>query len=261
MLDRNAYFWRCNREWWRSWGGWLAVVLLIGLFAGGASLLGLAPFRMSVLTSPYLLVLLWLLHFVLKYMLASEAARGLAIERQEGTLELLLSTSLAEQGIIEGQWAALRHQFGGPILAVLLMDTATVLSLWLWQWQVPNWRYEALFVVVTALMLLLDARALGWAGMWKALASPTRKQTVGGAFGQVVVFPWIVIIVAVPFVGFGTRIPFLRGSQVMQWLVLGCAVRAAYDVYMMVSRRRKLFREFRRRARERFAERKGFSWF
>src|SRR6185436_1194916 len=70
----------------------------------------------------------FVIHAIFKFWVATEASRRLSLDRQSGALELMLSTALSVKEIVRGLMMAMERQFGGPMLVVLLADTAFMLA-------------------------------------------------------------------------------------------------------------------------------------
>ena len=116
LLERSAYFWLAARA--RLGPAYVWAVL--GLVACGW-VWGLARSGRDWLDEGTYVLTGLLLNLLIKVWFALEAGRQLAEDRKQGALELLLSTPLTVQDILRGQLLALKRQFQGPVLAVLLV--------------------------------------------------------------------------------------------------------------------------------------------
>src|SRR5216117_276673 len=115
------------------------------------------------------------LHSIIKVWLALEACRRFVEDRRSGALELILSTPVTPDEIVQGQWRALLRQFGAPILLVLLIDgvlAAAGLFVPKHFANASNLKEQYLFVSMigsAALMFVADIAALGWLSMWRGM--------------------------------------------------------------------------------------------
>ena len=106
VLDRNAYQWLAQRD--------RRPVVLAGVFIGASCAMWLLGWCMwpHVWPSPLSLYALTIILVIGLDVLASyAAARQMATDRRDGTLELLLTTALSPKEMLAGQKAALDEQF------------------------------------------------------------------------------------------------------------------------------------------------------
>jgi len=107
------------------------------------------------------------LHITVQFWIAWEAALRLNSDRRTGALELLFSTPLSPEEIVQAHWSSLRKQFTGPIMTVLAGD----LTLALIACRTRAWSGDAIseFLTVMLAMIFLfitNSIALGWTGLW-----------------------------------------------------------------------------------------------
>ncbi len=255
MLDANAFFWLAARERLKPACVWATLGALACIWAWG-----LARFhREWLFEGPYLLTGLTL-NLLLKGWVASEAGRQLAEDRKSGALELLLSTSITVREILRGQSLALKRQFLGPLVLVLLVggifmccDTGTIdeeKPFWLCLWGGGM------------VMLVADLTALYWVGLWQGLTAKNPNRAVSGTVGCVlalpnVAFALVALVVSLIWTG-GRPEPTWQPTWrffVGLWLGLGLAADFGFGAWA----RHKLLSEFRLAATERYASGKGFS--
>jgi ABC-type transport system involved in multi-copper enzyme maturation permease subunit len=117
LLNRNAFLWLAARMRLKPATVWAVLFLVACLWVWG-----LAKFRREWLQLPVYFSTGLLLNFVLRCWFAGEAARQLADDRKAGTLELLLSTPLSVREILRGQLLALKRQFIGPVVLMLIVE-------------------------------------------------------------------------------------------------------------------------------------------
>ncbi|MSU57299.1 MAG: ABC transporter permease [Pedosphaera sp.] len=247
LLDANAFFWLAARE--RLKPAW--VWTFLGVVAC-SWIWGWVKFGHDWLSEGIYITTALVLNAVFKNWFAAAATRQLSDDRKMGSLELLLSTPLTVREILRGQALALRRQFLGPVLIVLLAeivmmvagmrhamdgaDRTVWLNLWVWYFMV---------------LLVADLIALYWVGMWMGLASKNPKRAYSDTAGRVLAMPWIV------FSGFMllTALLSLRGRTDLSWkffLGFGIGEALALDLIFALWARHQLLTQFREVATRRF---------
>ncbi|HAB15227.1 MAG TPA: ABC transporter permease [Verrucomicrobiota bacterium] len=200
-LEDNPIAWLSGRHWTRRWLVWF---FLSGSLLG-AWLLGTWSNEVDWWKEPaVLMVITFGMHLVLKFWVANEAPRQFLDDRRTGALELLLSTPLTVAEILSGRWLALWRQFGGPVVAVLLLDVA---GLWLLvaSRNDAGEEGEMIGVWLSAMTVLaLDLWALGWDGLWIGLTSRSRTATTW-MLARILVLPWLAWFAYLTFVGSMTQ--------------------------------------------------------
>ena len=111
----------------------------------------------------------------LKIILAARATQFFVDARKSGALELLLSTPLTNQQIIQGQWLALKTIFMWPVIVVTAaMIWPIVAPIYLFSSNLDK-ALQHLFVSIWSLFgvgkFILDIFAIGWFGMWMGLSA------------------------------------------------------------------------------------------
>jgi hypothetical protein len=190
-------------------------------------------------------------HTILKFWMASEACSHLEEQRRTGALEILLScTPLSVEEIIAGQWRALRRLFLAPVVAVLAFD---VLLIILSQdpWHRPNLigalsgnprrRPDPdgnfiLFVFVAMILLCADALAIGWVGIWRAMAERRPRRAAGQTIMRVIILPCILM-------GIFGAVLASGGAPVL--LVLWFLIGMITDAILSATARDQLYAQFR----------------
>jgi hypothetical protein len=128
--------------------------------------------------------------------LSVASARTLAVARQSNALELIITTPLGEEGLIDGHYRALRRLFIGPILIVLVAFFAIA---------VDKSRHSLFpFYLLAGYVALLLATP--WIGMWMGLRSRTPTRAIIAALFYVIILP---------------RVGFCVGIDAPYFLVLG----------------------------------------
>jgi ABC-type transport system involved in multi-copper enzyme maturation permease subunit len=123
LLGVNAFFWLAGRARLKPIFVWAALAGIGCLYGWGVIENG-----HSWNDSPIYIITTLTLNSMLKLWVASEAGRRMGEDRKLGSLELILSTPLSVREIIRGQMLALRRQFLGPTLAVVLVEFIFLLA-------------------------------------------------------------------------------------------------------------------------------------
>jgi ABC-type Na+ efflux pump permease subunit len=198
LLERNPFLWLALQgEEASSRNVWLFVFAIFTIWAIAALRhgIGVAVYEDTVTAT------ISVLHLPLKIWIAAEASRCFSEDRSNLTFETLLSTPLSARQIIQGQALALLRQFGGPIALVLVWET--FMEIHRVNEHVYNfWRpYNATMSYWPGMFLLVaDAAALAWAGMWLGLKCKGRIRAILGSLALVLFVPWLIsqIIMTMP---------------------------------------------------------------
>jgi len=181
-------------------------------------------------------VLTFALAVVLKLWVAWHACATLAEARRTGAVELLLATPLTIEDIMHGHWQALQRSLLWPVIALLGLQLVSSLDAFTHQEaSMRGWLFFLPIPAVTVfamITLVLDLVALAWVGMWMGLSQPKFIQ----AFAKTLLF-----VSLVPMVVF-------------------CFPNILFDLFWISWGRRKLEREFRRTATERYAPAAQEAW-
>lgn len=203
VLDMNPALWPQSRQ---STGA--PTFLLLGVAAAGLWLVAWTAFEK--LRSDVIAILLFLAvsHVFLKLWLAWDASRQPVEDCRSGAFEMLATTPLSDSQIRAGWMVGLRRRFLLPIMIVLGADLLFALRAsqegeW-WIGEVPvGWT-----ILFTGLLLIADAYALAWAGVFNGLARTTHRRAV---------FSTVVGIWGVPMLAFTSILLFIAivGSEVI----------------------------------------------
>jgi ABC-type transport system involved in multi-copper enzyme maturation permease subunit len=238
-LDNNPIYWLTSRDRWAGqmvWGYWWLVVLGIAVFVWQADALNLWTGVALVL----------ILNSAMKLSLAGEACKWLSEDRQTGALELILTTTLKEEEILEGQLISLRKRFLLPFLAAAGVQIGFFI-LCCYTTKVDDGAFSAFmfFLLLTLGMLAVDYHALCWVGMWKGLSAmppgKARQQTVSA----VLTMPWVLFYVGL--------IPISCVTGGAGFVLLWPAVMFGVPGWWNARAKSRLREEFRTRAMERYS--------
>ena len=226
LLDVNPFLWICGgRDRLQSsllWG-------LLGLLGVGF-IYGAIKVRGEWMSSPTAVATTLLFGACLKYWLVGESTRRFRDIRRDGALELLVCTPLTVSEMLRGQYLAMRRLFGGPLLAILIVD---FLMLAMALRDTADREDRAAFAVafLAAITLLVaDYHALIWVGTWQGLTAKSAKTASGNTAWQILVFPWILWGLSMPLVIFFWKAVFGYGHElsptaaIVWWLAIGLFV-------------------------------------
>jgi len=119
MLDNNPAIWLACRH--REGTALIWAFVGIGIVVAAWSWV-----KYRQLDPILMAIILVTLHFVLKASFALAAARSLADEARTGSLELLLTTPITPQRLIEGHLYGLFRSFGGPAAIVMAFNVVWI---------------------------------------------------------------------------------------------------------------------------------------
>jgi len=196
-LERTAFLWLLVRRRWKPLFPALFVLAVLGLLAVSWAVSGAMVGLSRADFYPGFLALTLLTHVLLKFWIVSEVVKGMATQRLEGTLELLLTTPLTVRDVVRAQFLAIRRQFGWPLLVVggLTLGGALLFAL------DPEAQGGATAVgaaVGATLALGLDTVTLVYLGTWLGLASRKPHQAAGSTAFRALVVPWLLLLLMMP---------------------------------------------------------------
>ncbi len=192
-LANNAFYWLAARDrrkanqFWMLLGATLALPLWLAFVVGWETALA------TMLVAGFCV---W--YFAPKFLVAAEAARTLAEERRDGTLELVLSTPLPLVDIFRGQWLALRKHYGFIVLFGLGWQLAMIL-LFISGWG-PAWVRQQRHIFLPILLVCLvfyalDILTMGWLGLWYGVSIGDPKKAGHSVAQSVLYFPGFIFLV------------------------------------------------------------------
>jgi hypothetical protein len=239
LLDRNPVLWLACRE--------RHVLLYPWLFLGSMAIIWCYGFLElgKIIRLEGTVVTFYCIHLVLKYWLATIACNGFNTDRDQGALEIILSTPLRVRDILGGQWLTLWRLFGWPILTLIVAEIAMLWSLHGISLlsERSNW---VPFAAAGLVLLLADCAALGWLGMWLGIRARTPYRATSGAVVIVLTLPCAILFGYLTLSSlFDAAIPNL--VWILLWLVNGLVT----DVLVIVWARRRFRVDLRRAVAER----------
>ena len=170
---------------------------------------------------------------------------------------MLLSTPLSPREILRGQRLALQRQFLGPLVAVLLIEVVLMIATARETATQDERGYLMKVWSAGMLMLVADAIALYWVGMWQAIISKNPNRAASANAARVLLLPWIVFALVSLVLSLTT---FRRGREPGEnfflglWFSLGLAADIGFGAWA----RHKFLSEFRVAASQQYSKRLGF---
>jgi ABC-2 family transporter protein len=261
LLGVNAFFWLAARARLKPIYVWVALAVIGCLWAWGAIENGHSWNDAGVYYTTAII-----LNLMLKIWVASEAGHRLGQDRKLGSLELILSTPLRVRDIIRGQLLALRRQFIGPVVAIMLIEFAFLLmSLGtVGSGGGPDASQMVAMWAGGTVMLVADLAALSIVAMWVGLSTRNPNRATGATVARVLVLPMLMSLSIYICLGIASAIGRYSPDPgfkffLAAWFLPGILV----DLFFGTLAWRHLHRDFREIAARRFAPRPPFwkRWF
>jgi ABC-type Na+ efflux pump permease subunit len=258
LLDANPFCWLVSRSRLVVWETWLllGVAVLVAAW-GGWITRGKIP-----VIIPCLMLAIGL-HSIGKMQLCAAACDRLAEDKRSGALEMLLGTPIRISEMLRGQMLALIRQFWGVLTVVVALDF--VMLFLVLAMPEPDGPFEPdqikllwLLLFAGVFLLVIDAAALGWVGMWHAVAASNIQQARSRTQLRILILPWVILILWISYTG------IFRGRAVqpaqMLWVWFGLGL--VNSVLFTLDARRRLLGRLRLLAAERFQSTPpGQAWF
>lgn len=200
----------------------------------------------------------YLLHLFFKCWVLTLACQSFAKERENGAMELLLSTPLTVSQLLRGQWLAIRRQFLLPVAAILLFDlfwVGLVLRGRVRHGIEPQDAFGLYSCMANMFMFVIDLVALFWVGMWLGVSSRRTSRAAPATVARLLLLPWflsasiwVILLLAGLLLDVGDPAPSAT-LFVSIWLLMGLAIDILYGrrAYW------KLRQELRAAASQRFS--------
>ena len=239
LMNVNPVTWLACRERWQTASFWVIAALLLGALT-----------TISLASPPAFRLQFWAfasmgLTLILYLGFASQACRFFAEARKNALLEVLLSTPLRGEQIVQGQWLATLRMFGSPLtafLAAYFIGTVLMNEPMTNPFKSLGHGFAALLVVAA------DLAALTWFGMWMGLVSKNVNAAAWKTIFFVQVIPWFVLTFLTAML-----LPLWARSANLAWMqLISFAVPTvgslAIDGWLIYFARRKLDGHLRQRA-------------
>ena len=247
LLDKNAYFWLAARPRLKPAYVWAALGLVASAWAWG-----LANYHRDWLNEGMYFATWALLNLLLKVWFASEAGRQLAEDRQHGALELLLSTPLKVREVLRGQLLALRRQFLGPVIVVVIVFVLFMFASLSEMTAEEDRTSLVLFWTAVMTVLVADLAALYWVGLWQALTAKNPNRATSASLARILLLPYgAFALVALVL----SLVSLIRDLDLGPRFILGLWLASSLvaDLGFGAWARYKLLSEFRLAAAQRYA--------
>lgn len=240
LLDRNPYEWLVSRDRLKMALGWIFLVAV-----GGIWLWSYWRFPDFMMEPVFNFMVLVVLQGYLKVWLASEVCVRLVEDHRTGAFELLLSTPLDIPTILRGQARAARRQFGFLVSVFLGLNIAVFLVAR--DPGRPGYDHTVgPLLIANGLMLVLDAWAITWVGMWNALLRGKAVRAVLQTVFLVLILPWlflgplyVLVFLVLPMILGGSTELGAAGWKI--WLGIGSAT-SLWTGWASRTRLRRYFR-------------------
>lgn len=267
-LGINPFYWVANRARGTSIAVFLAVLAIAGAY--------LVDFWIDPADWRSAWSFIWpafWLHSLIKVWFTFEACRRFVEDRRSGALEMILSTPMTPEKIVAGQWRALFHQFGGPVIVILIVDAVLVAGGLLVPSAAIEFEERALFCLILfagVTVFLADLVALGWLSMWRGMNARHSYTAFLWCAVQILLGPWLLFYVGMTILFLVTIVPRFAGQtggttmvNWMEWLpfiftVLWFLLSMAIAGLTAWSARRSLSRYFRYQATSWYQPGKAF---
>jgi hypothetical protein len=190
VMDVNPVVWMLTRGKQAEWYVW-AVIALLGLPFVALAIVQKGPLLLFPFIASAVAV-----NVLLAIWVAAKACFMIADARSSGALDLLLTTPLRPQQIVDGHVTALQRQFLRPFLALTIIELIVVVLLLDYSSDVLTSGTEllsaVLITVVTATVLGAQLFSCAWFGLWCGLTSRKPAQAVVKTVLWVFVLPFFV---------------------------------------------------------------------
>jgi hypothetical protein len=189
-LEVNPVFWLSLRD--SRPVGWQSSILILGLAV--AVVLWMAFSGKDWLHPAVVLVTCFVVNAVLKNGVARSAAEGLSTDRDDGAVELLLSTTQRVEDVVRGKWLALRRVFGRLAIATLAAEAAWMALACVFGNALESPLARLLFgagCLAVLGVLLADLWAVGWVGLWSGVSERSAALAATNVQGLVLFLPWV----------------------------------------------------------------------
>jgi ABC-type transport system involved in cytochrome c biogenesis permease component len=256
LLDRNPVLWLVSFQSGVRTSVWFYIAVLVA--AGLFLVLDLSRFYdPAAVRLGISLPLAYLLNIGLKVRIGGWASYRLAEARENGALELILSTPVRIPELVNGHFLGFRRVFGWPTLAVLALLLAfyflslpgfeRLAVLFNSEPDSQLFRIRGLMLLTISLaFLLLDALALTWCGIWFGLKSKNPGQARVFTMVLCLVVPLLLYPFLLPIMDqFAVFKPFLKQPDFFTVTAFFSGVAGFADLAIIFWARRQILRHGR----------------
>jgi hypothetical protein len=183
-LAVNPIYWLGGREVRVRWYPWIFLASMAALLV-----FALVVLRVRQVAFSGLVIIGFALHLFFKQWVTQLASSAFASDRDQGALELLLSTPLTINDLVLGNALVLWRTFGLPLLCLLGVELVG------WGFAVADSPTEfegqlgSAYFWGGCVVFLADLWALTWLGWWKGAVSKNASRATSSTFFQVLMAP------------------------------------------------------------------------
>lgn len=258
LLDVNAFYWLASRSRIKPAMVWALLGALACCWLWGWMKIGRDWLNPGIYVTTAIL-----LNTLLKCWFSAETVAQLAEDRRIGALELLLSTPLEIFDITRGQFLALCRQFARPILFVIALEFAFMITA-LASNEVDNGEGMWILIWLGGLTVLVaDLWALFYVGMWRALTSRSSNRANTSSLARILALPWIIYAVFLMMLAVVAMVA--RGPDIneMFFIVAWIMISLVLDLFFGLRAKSALENRFREAATTRYSASKSIwtRWF
>jgi ABC-type transport system involved in multi-copper enzyme maturation permease subunit len=209
LLDQDPYCWLATRDRLPRMVAWVLLIACLAAWFASICFSMLPPF--TPVSLGIALMITYLAHHALKWLVAIEASRRLSDDRKNGTLELILVSPLTIEDLVRGQQQALRRMFRWPFVVAGSMNAFLLVVVCASAGQMGYDEAVGLCEVLIGgiVLLFVDFSAIGWVGMWMGMAAKRHHRAVLGTLARIMVVPWaanfFLVLLIVGGAGLGLR--------------------------------------------------------
>ena len=251
VLDANPFYWLCRRFYINTsplqWVLVLEAVFFLYL---------LSEQGMDIFKPPGSIMIPLFVGATIKWAAASQAVRPMVEQRRQGSLELLLATSMPVEEILKGARSAMNRAFLPSLIFCLAVDLFFMFTTFA---TLPHATISQSDISITfwsfvagIAFLFIDYYAIVSLAMWHGISSKKPVNAAGTAVFGILVLPWFLWYGSILFYFIGLRKnigPPPNGHWILAyWVFIGLAVSFLLGATSYINLRNR----FRECAMERF---------
>lgn len=247
LLDRSAFAWLAGRDRLKARYAWA--------FLGFLGIIWLsARWKAPDVINDWTVALgaLWFVHLFFKVWMASEVSARFIEDRRSNALELILTTPLGLHDFARGQRLALLRQFGGPLLAVFILNGMAMYRGSDTFGYAVRTQMPALFFVAGLVHLCADLYTIQWVAMWRSMRLRGTNRTITQTVLLVVILPaigWMLLWNASWIASINSSGSSPSSLQILWIWTVGCLL---WNAFLVRAARRAFLRDFREVATQAF---------
>lgn len=185
-----------------------------------------------------------LLHFLVAGVVLIQACRAPVQHRRSGVFEILCTTPLGPDLVVEGGQLAFKRQCLGPVSVVLIVDCLIVAYGW-WNLSFGLALAWTGLILLLAAKWILDLYVISWVGFWQGLRSGTATGAIRRTVAYVYVWRWLILLL---FMAMAGGVSGFRSGTVVPGILAGtayCGITAAVYLHFVALARSDLKDSFR----------------